>query len=62
MFEALVAKFEQNPDLLDKLLKTGNKKLVEDSSKDAYWGGVLEGSRNRLGEMLEELREKFRNN
>lgn len=61
MREALEAKFTQIPELKQKLLDTGNSKLVEDSSRDAYWGGILEGSQNKLGDMLEELREKFRN-
>lgn len=60
MREALEAKFNQNPDLKQQLLDTGSNKLIEDSSRDPYWGGVLEGSRNRLGELLEELRENYR--
>ncbi|AGF85075.1 hypothetical protein QJ854_gp707 [Moumouvirus goulette] len=31
-------KFEQNPDLLEKLLKTGNKLFVESSPYDYIWG------------------------
>lgn len=62
MFEGLFAKFQQNPNLLQRLRNTGNAKLVEDSSKDLYWGGAVEGSINRLGDMLEEIRYKFQNN
>lgn len=46
------------------LLSTGAKAIVEDSSKDAYWGAkevgpdLLEG-RNVLGRLLMELREKL---
>ena len=61
MLKALQTKFEQHPDLLQKLLETGNARLVEDSDKDSYWGGILEGSRNRLGELLESIREKYLN-
>jgi ribA/ribD-fused uncharacterized protein len=61
MKRALQAKFGQNPELRKKLLDTGNCKLVEDSLRDPYWGGVLEGSSNRLGQLLEELRDHYRN-
>ena len=57
----LEAKFNQNPDLRKKLLGTGSSRLVEDSLRDAYWGGILDGSFNRLGTLLEELRESYRN-
>ncbi|CAG9326881.1 unnamed protein product [Blepharisma stoltei] len=60
MMRALWAKFLQHPELKEKLLETGDKVLIEDSNKDAYWGGALEGSRNRLGEMLMEIRVKLR--
>ena len=61
MRNGLKAKFDQNPDLRKKLLDTGNCKLIEDSMRDAYWGGVLDGSSNRLGTLLEELRDYYRN-
>lgn len=60
MREALEAKFSQHQELRQKLLDTGSSKLIEDSSRDPYWGGILEGSKNRLGELLEELRESYR--
>ena len=62
MREALQAKFTQNPRLKELLIATGNCKLVEDSPRDAYWGGVVEGSANQLGHMLEELRDQYKNN
>lgn len=60
MMQALLAKFDQHPDLRNQLLNTGDFKLVEDSEKDLYWGGAVEGSNNRLGQMLEEIRAKYR--
>ena len=60
MREALYAKFSQNKELKEKLLLTGNARLIEDSLSDLYWGGVVQGSRNRLGMMLEEIRETLR--
>ncbi|WP_319802245.1 NADAR family protein [Methylobacterium sp. W2] len=49
------------------LISTDNKPIVEDSSKDSYWGAIpingniLEGE-NVLGRLLMEIREKINNN
>lgn len=61
MYEGVKAKFTQNPELREKLLRTGNAVLVEDSNKDMYWGGGLEGSANQLGHILMQLRDELRN-
>lgn len=60
MMKGLVYKFQQNPDLLQRLMETGESVLVEASDKDPYWGGMLPNSKNRLGVCLMELREKYR--
>lgn len=62
MYKGLLAKFDQNPDLKQKLLETGMSRLVEDSQVDPYWGGVLPNSRNKLGEFLMEIRRSLREN
>lgn len=59
MRRGLMFKFSQNIDLLKRLLETGNKRLVEESYKDPYWGGMLPDSKNKLGDFLAELRENF---
>lgn len=59
MKRGLVFKFSQNLELLKNLLITGNAILIEESKKDAYWGGLIEGSLNRLGALLMELRENY---
>jgi ribA/ribD-fused uncharacterized protein len=59
MKRGLVFKFSQNRDLLERLLQTGDKKLVEASPKDPYWGGLLPDSKNMLGELLAILRDNF---
>ena len=41
------------------LVKTGKAKIVEDSEQDPYWGGVAENSKNVLGLLMMELRERF---
>jgi ribA/ribD-fused uncharacterized protein len=60
MKRALMFKFSQNKDLLERLLLTGNARLVEASKKDAYWGGLLPDSKNMLGNMLAELRDNYK--
>lgn len=55
---ALLNKFEQHSDLGQKLIDTGEKKLVEHTSNDSYWGDGGDGKgKNRLGELLMEVRE-----
>jgi len=60
MVEALRHKFEQNKNLREKLINTGDATLVEDSPRDPYWGGALPGSENKLGLMLMDLRSKLK--
>jgi len=59
MKRGLTFKFSQNKDLLERLLQTGEKKLVEASAKDPYWGGLLPDSKNMLGELLAILRDNY---
>lgn len=57
MKKALLAKFTQHLDLQKKLLETKGIKLVEKSPFDGYWGSGSDGlGKNRLGELLMELR------
>ncbi len=51
-------KFQQHPELLAKLIATGNRKLINGGKKDEFWGVNLitwEGE-NRLGQILMKLR------
>ena len=55
------AKFTQNLELAKRLLETGNKKLVEDSLTNYFWGvGRDESGKNVLGLLLMEIREDIR--
>ncbi|MBO5521554.1 MAG: DUF1768 domain-containing protein [Eubacterium sp.] len=66
------AKYEQNPELKEALLKTGNSLLAEASPKDTIWGIGLDREaaiqtdpqnwpgQNLMGKILTELREEFR--
>ena len=58
MYCGLVYKFLQHSDLRSRLLSTGNRKLVEHSPHDSYWGDGADGKGlNRLGELLMRVRK-----
>jgi len=61
MRTAVLAKFTQYEELQTLLLSTGDAKLVEHTENDDYWGDGGDGSgRNKLGRILMEVRESFR--
>ncbi len=61
MREALYAKFTQHPDLTEKILSTGDLKLIEQTRNDRYWGDGGDGTGlNMLGQLLMETRERIR--
>src|SRR4051794_24157894 len=61
MREAVRAKFEQHASLKSMLLNTGEAELIEHTSNDSYWGDGGDGAgKNRLGQLLMELREHLR--
>lgn len=62
MKDGLRLKFSQNPHLLEKLMSTGDRVIVEHTVNNSYWGDGGDGSgKNRLGILLMEVREEFRN-
>ena len=61
MLYALRRKFSQWGQGREWLIGTGDAILIEDSPTDAYWGGSLPGSKNRLGALLMQVRDEFRN-
>lgn len=67
MLSILVLKFNQNPNLKQLLQRTGNKRLIENSPNDPYWGvgikingqnqtGPETNNNNWLGKLLMEVR------
>lgn len=64
MRDIVFAKFNQNPDLRDRLLATDNAQLEEGNMwKDTFWGVCPPYSaigENHLGKILMELRRSFR--
>jgi len=61
MKEILRAKVEQHPYIKKKLIESGDKKLIEDSWRDSYWGwGSNKDGENHLGKLWMEVRNEFR--
>lgn len=61
MRKAVYAKFSQNNELKDILLKTGSEDIIENTSNDYYWGCGTNGSgTNMLGIILMEIRDKLK--
>ncbi len=61
MREAVLAKLCQHDEVRALLFSTGEARLVEHTENDAYWADGGDGSgRNRLGEILMELRGLLR--
>ena len=55
-------KFDQHPELREKLLSTGSAVLAERSSRDKFWADAGNGSgRNMLGKIIMQIRDEFRN-
>lgn len=62
MYEIVLAKFTQHPELAEKLLATGEKILVEGNTwHDVYWGvDIRKGEgENRLGRILMRVRTEL---
>jgi DNA-directed RNA polymerase II subunit RPB2 len=61
MRAALEAKFRQNPIALAYLIQSGTKKIEYTTKADTFWGlGTRGNGENRLGQLLEETRQKLK--
>ena len=61
MFEVVMAKFGGSQTLTDALLATGDEKLVEGNTwNDRYWGVCDGKGLNKLGGILERVRDNLR--
>lgn len=61
MREAVLTKFTQYNELKDLLISTGNAKIIEHTTNDAYWGDGGNGSgKNMLGRILMKVREQLK--
>lgn len=61
MYKGLVEKFTKHEALKQKLLGTGDRKIVEHTDRDKYWadGGGGGKGKNRLGELLMKVRKEI---
>ncbi len=61
MRRAVLKKFETHEDIQEILLATGDEKIVEDTTRDYYWGCGSKGNgKNKLGLILMEVRQILR--
>ena len=61
MSRVVSEKFNQDKKLKELLLSTGNKKIIELSNRDMYWGEDLRGNgHNNMGRILMAVRDQFR--
>lgn len=61
MLKLCLQKFFYHPPLMRKLLATGDKELIEGNTwGDVYWGVCNGKGENRLGKILQKLRNKLR--
>ena len=61
MLDVVRAKFNQHPDLAQKLLATGDEELVEGNDwGDTYWGVCNGRGKNMLGKILMRVRAELR--
>lgn len=61
MKDILREKVIQHPYVKKKLLDTGDRNIIEDSWRDAFWGwGPNKDGKNQLGKVWMELREEFK--
>jgi len=61
MTELVRAKTTQNKDVLDCLLATGNRKIIENSPWDTFWGIGDDGNgQNQMGIIWMQIRDELR--
>jgi len=61
MRRVVLAKFTQNAEIRAILLATGDEEIIENTTRDYYWGCGTKGTgQNMLGRILMEVRERLR--
>lgn len=60
MAEILKAKLEQHEDVQDALKRTGDRKIIENSPVDSFWGiGPNKDGQNMLGNLWMKIRDSL---
>ena len=61
MLVGVLAKFRNHPDILQKLIDTGEEEIIENTDIDYYWGcGEKKTGRNEFGKILVKARTILR--
>lgn len=61
MKRCVLEKVKQHPEVMNKLLETGDEEIIEDSPTDYYWGCGANGTgKNMLGKILVDIREELK--
>ena len=61
MYDAVYEKFNQNRDILYKLIETRNEVIIEKTTKENYWGiGPNNDGENHYGLILMEVRDRLK--
>ena len=61
MQQCVQNKFDRNPELMEKLLSTGDTRLVEHTARDSRWGSCPNNTgTNLLGLCLMKVRDDAR--
>ena len=62
MLEDEISFNSQNPEIAKELLATGDAIIIEHTRNDDYWADGGDGSgKNKLGLLLMQVREEFKN-
>ncbi len=60
MEQVQIAKYQQHPDLAEKLVSTGDAELIYNNEcGDTYWGVFNGKGENNLGKVLMKVRKQF---
>ena len=63
MFTAVTEKFSQHEELKELLLSTDDRKIIEHTRNDDYWGDGGDGTgKNMLGRILMKVRDQLKSN
>jgi ribA/ribD-fused uncharacterized protein len=63
MYTGVYEKFRQNPEILKKLLATGDEEIVEETVDEYFWGcGKDRNGQNHFGIILGQMRTALREN
>ena len=61
MLETVLLKFRAYPEILELLIATGDEELIENTTKESYWGcGPNKDGQNNYGKILVKAREILR--